>query len=97
MKQLNKLRKFAKEYGFIEAENPEEFVERIGITSDGVKVLSIFTKYPSLMAPCYVLVYHQLKNSEDLEVNFGTSHGGSGNDSIEDWITEKYWKLYFKK
>jgi len=97
VKKIDKLRKHAKKYGFKEIKNPKDWVKKNGYAEDRIETLALFVDPTDKNNKTYVMVYSDSGSYDpsELEVNFFVRGGGSGNDSIDDWTSEKYWKEYF--
>ena len=97
VKKIDKLRKHAKKYGFKEIKDPKDWVKKNGYNEDRIETLALFVDPTDKTNKTYVSVYSDSGSYDpsELEVNFFVRGGGSGNDSIDDWTKEKYWKEYF--
>ena len=89
---IAKFEKLAKQYNLKEVKPRKE---------DGVIVIKSYLGKPAGVKIEFN-IYHQEDISpsspdfaDELEVFFATGNGGSGNDSIHDWLDKKTWKRYF--
>jgi hypothetical protein len=93
MDMIDSLRKHAKAYGFKEISNPVKWAKKNGY-DDGIPTVAMFAHPDDKNNETIVHVYTQ-QDQKELEVSFYAWGGASGNDSIEGWVTDKYWNQYF--
>ena len=93
LKMLAQVTKLAKKHGFEVIKNPEKWIKKNAYES-GIVTVALFLHPDRKFDLGYVQVYHEEGKPEYLDVHF-YAWGSSGNDSIDSWTTDEYWKTYF--
>ena len=96
LKMLGKVLKLAKKHGFKTIKNPEQWIKKNGYYESGITTVALFLHPDEDNDFGFVQVYHEESEPEYLNVHF-YAWGSSGNDSIDDWTTDRYWKDYFSE
>ena len=93
LKMLAQVTKLAKKHGFEVIKNPEKWIKKNAYES-GIVTVALFLHPDRKFDVGYVQVYHEEGKPEYLDIHF-YAWGSSGNDSIDSWTTDEYWKTYF--
>ncbi len=95
-KDLQKIRKLAKKYGYVEVKDPESYGKSYLGDEMGVSYTAIFIDPKDKDKNTFVSVWTD-KDEESpefgyLQVHWGYWGGPSGNDSIDYWTLDSTWK-----
>ena len=95
-KDLQKIRKLAKKYGYVEVKDPESYSKSYLVDEPGVSYTAIFIDPKDKDKNTFVSVWTD-KDEESPEFGYLQVHwdywgGPSGNDSIDYWTLDSTWK-----